>query len=60
MTGFSCDGANFHLAVSLADRLSMDQSFVALNQALGAHALRGRNFADASRLFERLARHFAA
>jgi hypothetical protein len=28
---FLVHGANFHLAVSLADRLSMDQSFVALN-----------------------------
>ncbi len=52
-------GANFHLALSLAERLSMDREFAALMLALAEYARKSRNFEEATRLFERLAEHHA-
>jgi tetratricopeptide (TPR) repeat protein len=57
---FLLHGVNFHFALSLAERLGMDQHFGALTQSLAAHALNSRNFPEASRLYERLARHVLA
>jgi tetratricopeptide (TPR) repeat protein len=57
---FLLHGANFHFALSLAERLSMDQAFAALTQSLAAYALHSRDFAEASRLFAQLARLWAA
>src|SRR5271157_1817136 len=59
-TPFFFHGSNFHFALSLAERLRMDQDVDALTQSLAAYAQDSRNFAEASRLFEQLARHNAA
>jgi tetratricopeptide (TPR) repeat protein len=57
---FLVHGTSFHFALGLAERLSMDQPFGALTQSLAAYAKNTRNFNEAFRLFERLARHWAA
>jgi len=56
---FLLHGANFHFALALAERLSMDQHFAALTQSLAAYALHTRNLVEASRLFSQLAQHAA-
>ena len=57
---FLVQGANFHFALGLAERLPMDQSFAALTQSLASYALNSRDFVEASRLFAVLAKHCAA
>ena len=52
---FSLHTSNFHFALDLAERLSIDPAIGALTQSLAAYALNSRSFADASRLFIRLA-----
>ncbi|WP_433971413.1 tetratricopeptide repeat protein [Tunturiibacter lichenicola] len=56
---FARDGANFHFALTLARQLSMDESVLALTQALGAYAVHSRNFGEAKRLFGEMAVHAA-
>jgi tetratricopeptide (TPR) repeat protein len=48
-------GANFHYALDLAERMSIDPAVAALIQSLGAYAMNSRSFGDAARLFTRLA-----
>ena len=54
---FHMHGANFHNALSQAERLGMETGAAALTQALAAYALNTRDFAGAARLFERQAEH---
>jgi tetratricopeptide (TPR) repeat protein len=53
-------GANFHFALTLAERLSMDRHLAALTQSLAVYAQNSRNFEEAARLFAGLAQHWAA
>ena len=48
-------GANFHVALGEAERLSMDLPFRALIQSLAVHAQNTRNFQEAAHLLERFA-----
>jgi tetratricopeptide (TPR) repeat protein len=52
---FLLHSGNFRFALDLAERLSIDAVAGALMQSLAAYALNSRSFADASRLFIRLA-----
>jgi tetratricopeptide (TPR) repeat protein len=56
---FLLHGANLHFALVLAERLSMDQGFAALTQSLASFAENSRNFGEAFRLFESVARHWS-
>ena len=57
---FPFQDANLHVALTLAERLSMDSDFAAIAQFLGLYALRSRNFGEGSRLYGRLAEHWKA
>ena len=57
---FHLHGANFHYALSEAERLGMETHVGALTQALAAYAQNTRDFAGAARLFERQAEHSKA
>jgi tetratricopeptide (TPR) repeat protein len=57
---FLLHGANFHVALRLAQRLNMDQYFGALIQSLAAYAQQSRNFVEAYRLFSERAQYCAA
>ena len=52
---FHIHGANFHHALTEAERIGMDAGFQALLQSLGAYAQNTRDFAGAARLFTRRA-----
>ena len=52
---FHVHGANFHHALTQAERLKLDTPFAALVQSLAAYAQNTRDFAAAARLFTRLA-----
>jgi tetratricopeptide (TPR) repeat protein len=54
---FHLHGQNFYYALAEAERLKMSDHIPALTQSLAFFALNTRNFAAASRLFERLAAH---
>ncbi len=58
--GFYVHGANFHVALGEAERLGMDEHFVALLQSLATYAQKVRNFATAEELSHRLAKSEAA
>jgi tetratricopeptide (TPR) repeat protein len=57
---FSLEGANFHFALRLSQRLTMNQDVAMLTQSLAFYAQNSRNFVEASRLFTALAQHDAA
>src|ERR1022692_2175 len=57
---FLLHGANFHFALALSERLSMDQHIAMLTQCLAAYALNCRRLEEASRLYAWLAAHRAA
>jgi tetratricopeptide (TPR) repeat protein len=54
---FSLHGANFSIALAESERLEMTGEAKALTQSLAVWAQSNRNFAEAERLFLRLARH---
>jgi hypothetical protein len=54
---FHLHGQNFYHALDEAERLGMSTHVAALTQSMGVFALNSRNFADAERLFTRLAEH---
>lgn len=56
---FHVHGQNFYYALEQAERLGMSPYIAALTQSMGAFAENSRNFADATRLFERRARNRA-
>lgn len=57
---FLLHASNFHFALTLAARLSMDQPFALIAQALGIWKLNSRRFTESSRLFGQLAHHYAS
>ncbi len=52
---FYLHGASFHVALAEAERIGMIQPVLAVTQSLAMHAQHTLNFAEANRLFERLA-----
>jgi tetratricopeptide (TPR) repeat protein len=54
---FHIHGQNFYHALEEAERLGISTPIAALTQSMAAFALNSRNFADAERLFRRLAEH---
>ena len=54
--GFHLHGANFHFALSQAERLQMDTAQAALAQSLAAYAQNTRNFSEAREFCQRLAK----
>jgi tetratricopeptide (TPR) repeat protein len=54
---FHLHGQNFYFALEQAERLGTATDISALTQSIGSFAQKSRNFADAARLYERLARH---
>jgi tetratricopeptide (TPR) repeat protein len=55
---FLIHGANFHHALEKAEELQMPRHFAAVTQSLAAHAQNTRKYAEAARLFGRLAEHY--
>jgi tetratricopeptide (TPR) repeat protein len=54
---FQLHGQNLYYALEQAERLGMNTHIGALMQSIASFAEKSRNFADAARLYERLARH---
>jgi len=53
---FRLHSINLHFALAIAERLSMDQAFIALADALTSYAQFTRNFSDVTRLYSKRAK----